>query len=405
MKEKVLIIGSTKLPIPAVKGGAVPSLIEELLEQNEIDAKINMYCLSLYDNLAHIEAEKYCNTTFIWAKRPKWITLLDTINNFIFKCIFRLKKLSSLSYIWQILWFSIFIAKTLKRDNFDKVIFENSFPVLLSMRLYRNRQKYADKYYIHMHSVPKKYFGNRDIVRNCKRLICISEFVAKSFLSDNKLNIAPNKIFIMKNCIDTNKFCIRNDKEDLHSLYNISTDLKIIMFAGRLCKEKGIVELVKAFKKVEQLGCHLMIVGANFYKSGIISPFEEELHNLCEEIRDKVTFTGYIDYDKMPLYYSGADIIVLPSMWEEPAGMTIVEAMACGKPLITTISGGIPEYTGEGNCIMLERNDVESGIEQAIRVLMSDEKKAKELGLRGNLQAIKYNKVFYYEQLLQLLDC
>jgi len=54
---------------------------------------------------------------------------------------------------------------------------------------------------------------------------------------------------------------------------------------------------------------------------------------------------------------------------------------------------------------MLERNEVESGIEQAIRVLMSDEKKAKELGLRGNLQAIKYNKVFYYEQLLQLLDC
>lgn len=59
----------------------------------------------------------------------------------------------------------------------------------------------------------------------------------------------------------------------------------------------------------------------------------------------------------MPSIYQLGDVAVLPSMWDEPAGMTMVEAVVSGLPLITTNSGGIPEYIPNDLAILLDRDD------------------------------------------------
>ena len=80
---KILIVASSKLPVPAVKGGAVPTLIEELIKQNEIQREIELYCCSLYDEEAKKAAEKYGNTKFIWAKVPNFFAFMDKVFYFV----------------------------------------------------------------------------------------------------------------------------------------------------------------------------------------------------------------------------------------------------------------------------------------------------------------------------------
>ena len=404
---RVLIVGSSKLPIPAVKGGAVSNLIEQLIAQNEVHKEIELSCCSLYDAEAEEAAKKYTETNFIWAKPPKFVKFLDKIVYVILGKIFRFKRLLSLSFIFQVIWLSFFVSKTIKIGKYDKIIFENSIPLLFSLKLRGNRKRYQGKYYIHMHSVPRKYYGNARLVNECERLICISEYVANQIITDSRIKISRDKICIMYNCIDTNLFFNNNKvfSSEIRKKYNIKPDEKIVLFVGRLCKEKGIAELLQALSLVKEKNMVLLVAGSNFYKTGIVSSYEDYLSSLISDLECRVIFTGYIDYSEIPQYYDAADLVVLPSIWEEPAGMTIIEAMACHKPVITTKSGGIPEYADSKSCILLEKDDklVES-IAENIDALLLDSDYSEKISELAERKAKRFNSEFYYEQFLLILN-
>lgn len=403
---KVLIVASSKFPVPAVKGGAVPNLIEEIINQNEVDQELDIVCCSIYDKEAEKLSKKIKHTEFIWSHIPKFVSVLDKIVYFVLKNIFRIQRLLSLSFIFQVVWFSLSVAKILKKQTFDKVIFENSIPVMFAMKLYGNKKRYKGKYYLHIHSVPRKYYGNEKIVRDSEAMICISEYVANSILSDKTLNFDSSKIRIMYNCINADCFkpIPKDVIKELRKRFNIPENKKIVLFAGRLCADKGIAELLLMMKTLQRKDIVLLVVGSNFYKSEIVSPYESYLRELCEDIKDNIIFTGYVNYDKMPEIYGIADVVALPSMWDEPAGMTILEAMACGKPVVTTYSGGIPEYTGEGNCILLHRDEnIVENLKKAIVELIDNQVKADELSEKARIRAVNYNQEFYYSQLLDIL--
>lgn len=391
------------MPIPAVKGGAVPNLIEEIITVNEENKKMDLTCLSHYDELAKKESIKYGNTKFEWIKTPKFIEKMDKGIYIFAKKILHKSRLLSLSYFFRILWFTYSVSKHLKKSNYDFVIFENSIPVLHSLRLFGNKKKYKNKYFLHIHSVPRHYYFNMKIVNNCKRIICISEYVKKEIIKDT--NIKEEKFEVLYNSIDTNLFKPLSNNEIMKTKakYNILPNKKIIVFAGRLCKDKGIDQMVKAQKELED-DFILLIVGSNFYKTEIVSEFEKELISETKDLKDRIIFTGYIDYKEMPYIYNCADIIVLPSMWEEPAGMTIIEAMACKKPVITTLSGGIPEYTEMGNCVLLERNEnIAENIANEIKKINTNIDYCEKLALNAYNRAQKYNLHYYYETFIKIL--
>ena len=71
----------------------------------------------------------------------------------------------------------------------------------------------------------------------------------------------------------------------------------------------------------------------------------------------RIKFTGLIPQSEISALYHIADVAVLPSMWEEPAGLTMLEAAAAGVPVITTNAGGIPEYLRNDLGIFLDRDN------------------------------------------------
>lgn len=404
---KVLITGSSKFPVPAVKGGAVPNLIEEIIQQQEIENKMELDCCALWDEEAQIVSHKYKNTKFLWAKMPKSIDKIDRSIVWVLKNVFRVKRLHSIGFLFQVIWLSFYIGKILKKNDYDKVVFENSVPMIFALKLYRNKRKYEGKYFIHMHSVPRKYYGNEKEFSNCKGLISVSQYVANEICADSRIDISEDQIRLMYNCINTEIICPKSESKRLEYLskYGIPKGKKVILFAGRLCRDKGIEEVIESFKRLENRNYVLVIVGTNFYSSGIVSPYEAHLQEITEQIKEQIIFTGYIDYSKMSYLYNMADVVVLPSIWEEPAGMTIIEAMACCKPVITTISGGIPEYTGEGNCILLNRNEfIVDNLCLYIEKILSNKEFADEIAEKGYVRAIKFNKKNYYRRLLEILN-
>ncbi|CUS78195.1 glycosyltransferase, partial [Candidatus Kryptobacter tengchongensis] len=102
-------------------------------------------------------------------------------------------------------------------------------------------------------------------------------------------------------------------------------------------------------------------------------------------LQPSVIFALSFDYDEMPKYHNLADVFVLPSVptqrWQEQFGMVLIESMACGKPVITTMSGSIPEVV-EDKAILVQPFDFLE-LYKAMKKILIDEKLASEMGKKA----------------------
>lgn len=131
---------------------------------------------------------------------------------------------------------------------------------------------------------------------------------------------------------------------DIEKFHPVETNEKMekveteLLFVGRLHNVKGLPHLLEAFRRVEEshLEVRLTIVGKG--------PMEKDLKEKAEalSIDDSIEFLGEIDHDELPNYYRCADIFVLPSL-SEGLSNVIMEAMACGLPVVATDVGGNSE--------------------------------------------------------------
>ena len=118
------------------------------------------------------------------------------------------------------------------------------------------------------------------------------------------------------------------------------------------------------------------------------------LNNLAKkmEIDNKVVFSPFVPYDQIPIIHNLADIFVLPSIstpgWQEQFGMVLVESMACAKPVISTLSGSIPEVIGNAG-ILVQPDDMLS-LSSAIKNIALDNALCKKLGEKARARVEKY---------------
>lgn len=151
---------------------------------------------------------------------------------------------------------------------------------------------------------------------------------------------------------------------------------KVVLYVGRFDERKGIETLVRAFallKEQDLQNLKLIIVGG----SSTDMPDGDErrrIENIVAELglTDSTIFAGRIGHDILPLYYTAADVCVIPSHYE-PFGLVAIEAMACGVPVVASNVGGlkftiIPEETG----LLVEPKDVEAFASGIHRILFDD---------------------------------
>lgn len=392
--------------MPAVKGGAVESLVENLVKENEKYNRLELTVIGIFDEKALQRSRDYPATRFIFFQPGKWIERLDYGIYFIADKL--LKKGGSASYrhIFRRFYMLRQTAQILAREDFDKVVLENSATLFRALKKKHNDVKYQGNYYFHIHNVVSGSYGCKRIIEGCKTL-AVSQYINRT-LPEFMQSIPEQNRRVVHNGIDISQFQInlsREEKNKLRERFRLRVTDFVVLFTGRLTQEKGIKELILSFQKLRMPNLKLLIVGARFFSSDIRSSFEEEIHVLADQLKDRIVFTGYVPYNMMPQIYAIADIAVLPSLWEEPAGLTIMEAVASGIPLITTNAGGIPEYIASDCAMILQRNkNIVNSIAKAIQDLVVHPEDRDRMSRASRQWASRMNLDVYYDKFISKIS-
>lgn len=194
----------------------------------------------------------------------------------------------------------------------------------------------------------------------------------------------PNKITVIGHGIDTSVF-VPGKK-----IYDKKTKQITLLFIGRLEVYKGIYELIYAMKlllldkELRQYKITLLMIGEGSEKEKLIS-FEKQLG--LEEIISHKT----ISYSEIPMEYHNADMYVAPSKasatWQEQYNTTLLEAQASGMPIVTTMSGGIPENVADA-ALLVSPGDVTS-LKEAIKQFILDPKLRREYATKARKRAVE----------------
>lgn len=159
-----------------------------------------------------------------------------------------------------------------------------------------------------------------------------------------------------------------------------------ILFVGRLEKIKGVDILIKSISFVVSSipNVHLYIAG--------IGEEEGELKHLVKklDIEENVTFLGFVSEDDKWSYYKSTDLCVVPSL-EEPFGIVLLEAMACGKPVVASNVGGIPYIVEDGETgLLFECGNIED-LAERVTALLEDKELRKKMGEAGYEKAKEFS--------------
>jgi glycosyltransferase involved in cell wall biosynthesis len=102
-----------------------------------------------------------------------------------------------------------------------------------------------------------------------------------------------------------------------------------------------------------------------------------------------IFFVKSLPYRELVNYYRDSDVFVFPSVWNEPFGMPVIEAMACGIPVVATKSGGIPELIEDGRSGLLVDRDDSDALADAILRLLNDNNLRESIGKVGRERVIE----------------
>ncbi len=166
---------------------------------------------------------------------------------------------------------------------------------------------------------------------------------------------------------------------------------KKITFIGRMTPNKGGLEYAEALAKT--LPSHpdwhgYMIGGRRHAESVRLSDYEIKVSAIMEQIGSQAHFEGFYPYEKTMQMFAESEIVVIPSLWEEPFGRTGIEAIAHGCAVITSGRGGLKEIVGD-SAIILEDVTGET-IAEALKKLITQDNYRQELQEKAKIQAQQF---------------
>ncbi|GBD15145.1 D-inositol 3-phosphate glycosyltransferase [bacterium HR26] len=188
--------------------------------------------------------------------------------------------------------------------------------------------------------------------------------------------VRPEKVVVVPNGVDASLRPVRDAGvlqafRQAHGLPN-----EFFLFLGTLQPRKNLEGLLRAYDRARaDLSLPLVVAGARGWRESKIFQLVREL-----DLADRVRFTGYINPDELPIWYSAATVFVYPSLYEG-FGLPVLEAMACGTPVITSATSSLPEVAGDA-AILVDPHDTDA-LARALRELASSPRLRAELTSAG----------------------
>ncbi len=281
----------------------------------------------------------------------------------------------------------VYWRKQLRRDDID-VFHSTYYPIppmvdtktvltVHDVRLMRFPETYSRaRYWFLKLAVPYS-------VKRADKIIADSDFTKEELVK--LLGVPREKIAVVHPGANPRFKPIRDQTSLKRVKAKLSLPDRFVLFVGHLEPRKNLARLVEAFsilKSKTKLPHKLVILGRESW--GYEPVFEAaERHNECSDI----VFTGYVDEDDLPLVYNLADALAFPSLYEG-FGLPLLEAMACGVPVVTSKVSSLPEVAGKA-AILVDPYNVEE-IADGLAAVLEDEALRQALINKGLDRAKKF---------------
>lgn len=287
------------------------------------------------------------------------------------------------------------IEKVLKKEKFDVLHFHNfGFPSAFQIL---ERSNVLNILTIHANVEGSKFLKISGFLYFCKK---IAQWKIDGIIGVAPLNLKIAQGFkrpkvVIFNGIDLEEFNpkVPKIKKFLDGKINI-------LFVGRIEERKGLIYLLKAFKiltkKLSNL--RLIIVGSG--------PLTEDCQKYVKENNlKKVCFEGQKIGKDLTSYYTSSDIFCSPAIFGESFGLVLLEAMACGKPVVAFANEGYKEVLkkGKGERFLVKPKDYKT-LAKKIEILIKNKELRKEMGEWGRIEAKKYSWPKIADQVLNFYE-
>ncbi|MEO3991432.1 lipopolysaccharide N-acetylglucosaminyltransferase [Pseudocitrobacter cyperus] len=319
MIKKIVFTVTPIFSIPPRGAAAVETWIYQVAKRLSISNAIA--CIKNPDYPDFYKVNETCNIHYIGFSK-------------LYKRIFqKWTRLDPLPYSKRVLN----IRDSYANDDESVIVIHNS------MKLYRQirKQRPQAKLVLHMHNA----FEPKGIDKNTKMLVP-SQFL-KTYYQEHipgiDIKVVPNGF-----CAET--YSVQSTcmlRQQLH----INRNDRVLLYAGRVSPDKGILMLLQAFKKLiaEQDNLKLVVVGDPFAsRRGEKAEYQKKVLDAAKEVGDHCIMVGGQPPEKMHEYYAVADLVIVPSQVEEAFCMVAAEAMAAERPVLASKKGGISEFVKPG---------------------------------------------------------
>lgn len=230
-------------------------------------------------------------------------------------------------------------------------------------------------------AIEAEYYREKKIYqKQIDYIITPSEFYKKKIIEDG---INENKVKALHNFIDMRQYDLETE------------DKGYALYFGRLSKEKGILNLIKAFSKTNN--GELYIAGEGEEKENIEKLIDEN------KLNNRAKILGFLNSDQMKEYIRKSKFIVVPSIWYENCPYSIIETLAIGKPIIGANIAGIPELVKENvNGFTYKYDNIEE-LTEKMEILFNNNSLVKEFASKSKqICNDLYSKEYYYNEIIKI---
>lgn len=219
-------------------------------------------------------------------------------------------------------------------------------------------------------------------VARADRVIAVSGHTQRDLL--HYLRTPPGKVTIIPHGVDLETFRPEPQPSDREEVHRLGLGGEYVLFVGRLERGKNLLALLGAYQLwPEEIRRRFALA--------LVGPED----NMAAELRERavgmagrVVFTGYVEHRRLPALYRQARLTVMPSVYEG-FGLPLLEAMACGSPVVATRVSSMPEVVGEAG-LLVTPGDVQ-GLSGAMQRLCRDDGLREELSARGLKRAARFS--------------
>lgn len=238
-------------------------------------------------------------------------------------------------------------------------------------------------------------------------VIAVSDFIKRELEASG---YPPECITVVHHGIDLGRFR-RPSADDLKRTLNLYPQFKgrrVIFHPARMKMEKGCHVSVKAIDLVRREFPDVLLVMAGTEKAVDWNRHHQEHVSLINSLIDQLglnenVLIRFFSWEDMPAVYQGSEFCIYPSCFQEPFGLVMLESMACGRPVVVSRAGGMPEVVSDGvNGFLVEMEDFESLARRCLE-LLRDRNRTRLMGEAGRQMVYrKFSKEVMVENTLEV---